>query len=82
MTLNHPLILSCGFQVFHGLFVSYPSPELVLSSALNTKLLMALFDYRPTPIDTQPTLAWLTVQQEAYICLSKYAKYFVNLTYK
>lgn len=71
MTLNHPLLLSCGFQVFHGLFVSYPSSELVLSSTLNTKLLMALFDYQPIPIDTQPTLAWLAVQQEAYICLSK-----------
>ncbi|XP_022172679.1 RRP12-like protein isoform X2 [Myzus persicae] len=71
MTLNHPLLLSCGFQVFHGLFVSYPSSELVLSSTLNAKLLMALFDYRPTPMDTQPTLAWLAVQQEAYICLSK-----------
>ncbi|XP_008183768.1 RRP12-like protein isoform X2 [Acyrthosiphon pisum] len=71
MTLNHPLLLSCGFQVFHGLFVSYPSSELVLTSTLNAKLLMALFDYRPTPIDTQPTLAWLAVQQEAYICLSK-----------
>lgn len=64
-------MLSCGFQVFHGLFVSYPSPELVLSPTLNAKLLMALFDYRPTLIDTQPTLAWLAVQQEAYICLSK-----------
>ncbi|XP_050436764.1 RRP12-like protein [Adelges cooleyi] len=71
MTLNHPLLLSCGFQVFHGLFVSYPSPEHNLSSTLNAKLLTALFDYRPTPVDTQPTLAWLAVQQEAYICLSK-----------
>lgn len=71
MTLNHALVLSCGFQVFHGLFVSYPSSKLVLSSALNAKLLVALFDYRPTAMDTQPTLAWLAVQQEAYICLSK-----------
>lgn len=70
MTLNHPLLLSCGFQVFHGLFVSYPT-EIVLSSTLNAKLLIALFDYQPTPIDTQPTLAWLAVQQEAYICLSR-----------
>lgn len=69
MTLNHPLLLSCGFQVFHGLFVSYPSSELVLPSTLNAKLLTALFDYRP--MDTQPTLAWLAVQQEAFICLSK-----------
>lgn len=75
MTLNHPVLLSCGFQVFHNLFVSYPSPELVLTSTLNAKLLVALFDYRPTSIDTQPLLAWLTVQQEAYICLSKYIKY-------
>ncbi|VVC28769.1 Hypothetical protein CINCED_3A003974 [Cinara cedri] len=71
MTLNHPLLLSCGFQVFHGLFASYPSSEFILTSTLNAKLLIALFDYRPTSIDTQPTLAWLTVQKEAYICLSK-----------
>lgn len=69
MTLNNVLVTSCCFQTFHGLFISKPS-ESVLPSQLNAQIINALYDYQPAPSDTQPTLAWLTVMQEAYANLA------------
>ncbi|KAK0081235.1 hypothetical protein PV325_012542 [Microctonus aethiopoides] len=65
MTLNNPLITSCCLQTFHSLFVSRP-PETVLPPQLNAQIINALYDYQPAPGDTQPTLAWLAVMQEAH----------------
>lgn len=65
MTLNNVLITSCCLQTFHSLFVSRP-PEAVLPSHLNAQIINALYDYQPALSDTQPTLAWLAVMQEAH----------------
>ncbi|XP_015121144.1 RRP12-like protein [Diachasma alloeum] len=65
MTLNNPLVTSCCLQTLHSLFVSKP-PESVLPSQLNAQIINALYDYQPAPGDTQPTLAWLAVMQEAH----------------
>ena len=65
MTLNNVLVTSCCLQTLHGLFVSRPS-EAILPSELNAQIINALYDYQPAPRDTQPTLAWLAVMQEAY----------------
>ncbi|XP_043477342.1 RRP12-like protein isoform X1 [Leptopilina heterotoma] len=69
MTLNNVLVTSCCFQTFHGLFISKPS-ESVLPPQLNAQIINALYDYQPASTDTQPTLAWLTVMQEAYANLA------------
>ena len=57
-------------QALHGLFVSRP-PSPSLPPQRNAQLIAALFDYQPAPSDTQPTLAWLAVLQEAYINLAR-----------
>lgn len=65
MALNNVLVTSCCLQTLHSLFVSRP-PETVLPSQLNAQIINALYDYQPAPGDTQPTLAWLAVMQEAH----------------
>ncbi|XP_076254422.1 RRP12-like protein [Rhynchophorus ferrugineus] len=66
MTLNYPIVNSCGLQVIHSLFTSQ---QPVISSDLNAKLITALYEYQPANTDVQPTLAWLLVMQEAHVHL-------------
>ncbi|XP_031825723.1 RRP12-like protein [Nomia melanderi] len=70
MTMKNVLITSCCLQTFHGLFISRP-PEFVLPAQRNAQLITALYDYQPPATDSQPTLAWLTVMQEAHLCLAQ-----------
>ncbi|XP_026668407.1 RRP12-like protein isoform X2 [Ceratina calcarata] len=70
MTLKNVLITSCCLQTFHGLFVSRPS-ENVLPGQRNAQIITALYDYQPPATDTQPTLAWLAVMQEAHLNLAQ-----------
>ncbi|XP_018354107.1 PREDICTED: RRP12-like protein [Trachymyrmex septentrionalis] len=65
MTLNNVLITSCCLQTLHGLFVMRPS-EATLPFSRNANIIKALYDYQPSANDTQPTLAWLAVMQEAH----------------
>ncbi|EGI69855.1 PREDICTED: RRP12-like protein [Acromyrmex echinatior] len=65
MTLNNVLITSCCLQTLHGLFVMRPS-EATLPFSRNANIIKALYDYQPSVNDTQPTLAWLAVMQEAH----------------
>ncbi|KAL6431993.1 hypothetical protein ACFW04_007436 [Cataglyphis niger] len=65
MTLKNVLITSCCLQTLHGLFVSRPS-EATLPLQRNADIIRALYDYQPSMTDTQPTLAWLAVMQEAH----------------
>ncbi|XP_053976899.1 RRP12-like protein [Hylaeus volcanicus] len=69
MTLKNVLTTSCCLQAFHGLFVSRPSP-VILTPQRNAQIIGALYDYQPPATDPQPTLAWLTVMQEAYLNLA------------
>ncbi|XP_076301341.1 RRP12-like protein isoform X1 [Lasioglossum baleicum] len=69
MGMKNVLITSCCLQTFHGLFVSRP-PEAILPAQRNAQLITALYDYQPPATDTQPTLAWLAVMQEAHLCLA------------
>lgn len=69
MTLKNVLITSCCLQTLHGMFVSKPS-EATLPSQRNAQIITALYDYQPAANDTQPTLAWLTVMQEAHCNLA------------
>ncbi|CAK9795398.1 RRP12-like protein [Anthophora plagiata] len=68
MTLKNVLITSCCLQTLHGLFVSRP-PEITLPALRNGQIITALYDFQPPPTDAQPTLAWLTVMQEAHLNL-------------
>ncbi|OAD59899.1 RRP12-like protein [Eufriesea mexicana] len=68
MTLKNVLLTSCCLQAFHGLFVSRPS-EATLPAQRNAQIITAFYDYQPPATDTQPTLAWLTVMQEAHLNL-------------
>ncbi|XP_034940350.1 RRP12-like protein [Chelonus insularis] len=77
MTLKNPVVTSCCFQTFHSLFVSKPS-ESVLPSQLNAQIINALYDYQPAPGDTQPTLAWLAVMQEAHANLANTSLYLCS----
>ena len=61
--------LSCGFQALYGLFAGRPN-EKCLPAEMNAKLISALYEYQPSLDDVQPSVAWLTVMQEAYINLS------------
>lgn len=70
MTMKNVLVTSCCLQTFHGLFVSRPS-EAILPVQRNGQIITALYDYQPPATDTQPTLAWLTVMQEAYLTLAQ-----------
>ena len=70
MTLHNVLLTSCCLQTLHGLFISKPS-ETTLTPELNARIINALYDYQPSPGDTQPTLAWLAVMQEAHNNLSQ-----------
>lgn len=72
MTLNNVLITSCCLQTLHGLFVMKPS-EATLSFSINANIIKALYDYQPSANDTQPTLAWLAVMQEAHCNLAHLA---------
>ncbi|KRT79476.1 hypothetical protein AMK59_7164, partial [Oryctes borbonicus] len=67
LTLNYPLVSSCGLQVLHSLF---SSQKAVMPAKLNGQLISALYDYQPSPNDVQPTLAWLAVMQQAHIHLA------------
>ncbi|KYN06248.1 PREDICTED: RRP12-like protein [Cyphomyrmex costatus] len=69
MTLNNVLITSCCLQTLHGLFVMRPS-EATLPFSRNANIIKALYDYQPSANDTQPTLAWLAVMQEAHCNLA------------
>lgn len=70
MTVKNVLITSCCLQTFHGLFVSRPS-ENILPAQRNAQIITALYDYQPPATDTQPTLAWLAVMQEAHLNLAQ-----------
>lgn len=67
MTLNNPLINSCSLQVLHSLF---SGKNINLPGALNDQLIGALYDYQPSIMDSQPTLAWLAVMKQAHIHLA------------
>nr|XP_033324952.1 RRP12-like protein [Megalopta genalis] len=69
MAMQNVLVTSCCFQTFHGLFVSRP-PEAILPVQRNAQLINVLYNYQPPSTDTQPILAWLTVMQEAHLCLA------------
>nr|CAD7457370.1 unnamed protein product [Timema tahoe] len=70
MTLGNLLVTSCSLQALHSLFASKP-PALSMTPTLNGQLIAALYDYQPPANDTQPTLAWLSVMQEAHINLRR-----------
>lgn len=71
MTLKNCLLTSCCLQTFHGLFVSRPSTT-ILPAQRNAQIINALYDYQSPASDTQPTLAWLTVMQEAHLSLAQW----------
>ncbi len=65
---THPHMTICGLRLLHGLFSARP-PQTVLTWDLNAKLINALYDHRPSVNDPGPSVAWLTVMQEALINL-------------
>lgn len=88
MSMGNAFTLSCGFQALHGLFAARPSLK-SLPSDMNARLIAALYDFQPSINDSQPMVAWLTVQQEAHInlaehdailCLENLPKLFNNVT--
>ncbi|KAL3267861.1 hypothetical protein HHI36_007002 [Cryptolaemus montrouzieri] len=67
MTLNYPIVTSCGLQVLHSLFSAQTA---VVPAILNGQLIGALYDYQPGSSDVQPTQAWLAVMQQAHVHLA------------
>ncbi|CAH1156050.1 unnamed protein product [Phaedon cochleariae] len=67
MTLNYPLVTSCGLQVLHSLF---SDQKAVVAGKLNAQLISALYEYQPSISDVQPTLAWVAVMQQAHVHLA------------
>ncbi len=70
MTMADRMSLSCGFQALHGLFAGRPSSK-SLPADLNARLITAIFNFQPALDDAQPSVAWLTVMQEAHINLAE-----------
>ncbi|KAG7200816.1 hypothetical protein KM043_003187 [Ampulex compressa] len=70
MGFKKVLETSCCLQTLHGLFVSRPS-ETTLPAQRNAQIITALYNYQPPPTDSQPTLAWLAVMQEAHCNLAQ-----------
>ncbi|XP_066585957.1 RRP12-like protein [Prorops nasuta] len=79
MGLKNILVTSCCLQTLHGLFVSRPL-EAVLPAQRNAQIITALYDYQPPANDTQPTLAWLTVMQEAHCNLANLSIHLCSTT--
>lgn len=69
MTMGNRMSLSCGFQAIHGLFAGRPSMK-SLPGDLNARLITALYNFQPAMDDSQPSVAWLTVMQEAHVNLA------------
>ncbi|KAK9890844.1 hypothetical protein WA026_012190 [Henosepilachna vigintioctopunctata] len=67
MTLNYPIVNSCGMQVLHSLFSGQTA---VVPALLNGQIIAALYDFQPAPSDTQPIQAWLAVMQQAHVHLA------------
>ncbi|VEN57553.1 unnamed protein product [Callosobruchus maculatus] len=67
MSLNYPIVTSCGLQVLHSLFSSQSA---VVPAKLNAQLISALYEYQPSISDVQPTLAWVAVMQQAHVHLT------------
>ncbi|KAK4876177.1 hypothetical protein RN001_012599 [Aquatica leii] len=67
MTLNYPLVKSCGLQVIHSLFSLQTA---VVPAKLNGQIISALYEYQPSLMDVQITLAWVTVMQQAHVHLA------------
>ncbi|KAG5889831.1 hypothetical protein JTB14_023156 [Gonioctena quinquepunctata] len=67
MTLNYPIVTSCGLQVLHALFSAQTA---VVPAKLNAQLISALYEYQPAISDVQPTLAWLAVMQQSHVHLT------------
>ncbi|KAJ8910882.1 hypothetical protein NQ315_000513 [Exocentrus adspersus] len=67
MTLNYPIVTSCGMQVLHTLFSSQVA---VVPAKLNAQLISALYEYQPSASDVQPTSAWVAVMQQAHVHLA------------
>lgn len=68
MTVNNPLVNSCGMQVLHSLFSAQSA---TIPANLNAQLISALYDYQPGVTDTQPMLAWIVVMQQAHVHLAE-----------
>lgn len=79
MTLNYPIVTSCGLQVFYALFSVQTA---VVPSKLNAQLISALYEYQPAVGDVQPTLAWVTVMQQAHIHLTEYVSIIIIICIK
>uniref|UniRef100_A0A6P7FHR4 RRP12-like protein n=1 Tax=Diabrotica virgifera virgifera TaxID=50390 RepID=A0A6P7FHR4_DIAVI len=67
MTLNYPIVTSCGMQVLYALFSAQTA---VIPGKLNAQLITALYEYQPSLSDVQPTQAWVTVMQQAHVHLA------------
>lgn len=68
MTLNYPVVTSCGLQVMHAMFSSQTA---VVPAKLNAQLISALYEFQPSKADVQPTLAWVAVMQQAHVHLAE-----------
>ncbi|KAJ8929349.1 hypothetical protein NQ314_017977 [Rhamnusium bicolor] len=67
MTLNYPIVTSCGLQTLYALF---SSQKAVMPAKLNAQLISALYEYQPAISDVQPTIAWVSVMQQAHVHLA------------
>ncbi|KAF5291161.1 hypothetical protein FQA39_LY14403 [Lamprigera yunnana] len=67
MTLSYPLVKSCGLQVLHSLLSVQTA---VVPAKLNGQLISALYEYQPSVMDAQITLAWVIVMEQAHIHLA------------
>lgn len=81
MLLRNVVTVSCVFEVFHSLFFSNPSVD-ILNPKLNIQIILAFYDFQPSSNDTQPLCAWLSVMRAAFANLYQNDKqlFFNNLS--
>jgi len=73
LTLGSNNIVSTGFAALYGLFADRPTVG-CLPADLNSQLVSAVYEYKPSVNDPSPTVAWLAVLQEGLINLSQQNK--------
>jgi len=70
MTLGNVMITVNALQAIYKLLCTSPSTS-TLSKQLNAQLMNALYDYQPSVNDDEPSQAWISTMEKAYINLGR-----------
>lgn len=70
MTLGNVMVTVNSLQAIYKLLCVSPSTS-TLSKQLNAQLINALYDYQPSVNDDEPSQAWISTMEKAYVNLGR-----------